>query len=79
MQQFVSFWHTENPLSFKTMPPNAVLTYADKVDGKNVQAMHLVRLNSARITGSEIVFTVEFSHHMKPPSGDISNVSLFID
>jgi hypothetical protein len=67
-EQFASLWAN----SFKTDPPNAVLTW---VDGEDVKEAELV-ITGASIDGTSITYTTN-SH--RNTVGTIKSVSLFVD
>jgi hypothetical protein len=72
-EQFVSLWADSGSNSFKTDPPNAVLTW---VDGEDVKEAELV-ITGASIDGNSITYTHKYSATI--PSGVLKAVSLFVD
>jgi hypothetical protein len=72
-EQFASLWAKAGSDSFKTDPPNAVLTW---VDGEDVKEAEVV-ITGASIDGNSITYTGKFS--ATRPSGTLKSVSLFVD
>ncbi|CAA0107768.1 Uncharacterised protein [BD1-7 clade bacterium] len=80
IQQFVSFWRTQNPLSFKSMPPNAVLTYTDADGSSSSQVLKLLKLEEAHLSGDTLILNVKYMNHPAPSAAKpIKNISLFVD
>jgi hypothetical protein len=71
-EQFASLWSKAGSNSFKTDPPNAVLTW---VDGEDVKEAELV-ITGASFDGNSITYTTN-SH--RNTVGTIKSVSLFVD
>ena len=71
-QQFASLWADSGSNSFKTDPPNAVLTW---VEGEDVKEAEVV-ITGASIDGNSITYTTN-SH--PNTVGTIKSVSVFVD
>ena len=71
-EQFASMWAKAGSNSFKTDPPNAVLTW---VEGEDVKEAELV-ITGASIDGNSITYTTN-SH--RNTVGTIKSVSMFVD
>ena len=71
-QQFASLWAKAGSNSFKTDPPNAVLTW---VEGEDVKEAEVV-ITGASIDGNSITYTTN-SH--PNTVGTIKSVSVFVD
>jgi hypothetical protein len=71
-EQFASAWAKAGSNSFKTDPPNAVLTW---VEGEDVKEAEVV-IKDASIDGNSITYTTN-SH--RNTVGTIKSVSLFVD
>jgi hypothetical protein len=71
-EQFASMWAKAGSDSFKTDPPNAVLTW---VEGEDVKEAEVV-ITGASIDGNSITYTTN-SH--PNTVGTIKSVSLFVD
>tara|TARA_R110000803_G_scaffold208177_1_gene276697 strand:+ start:95 stop:655 length:561 start_codon:yes stop_codon:yes gene_type:complete len=71
-QQFASLWADSGSDSFKTDPPNAVLTW---VEGEDVKEAEVV-ITGASIDGNSITYTTN-SH--PNTVGTIKSVSVFVD
>jgi hypothetical protein len=71
-EQFASGWAKAGSNSFKTDPPNAVLTW---VDGEDVKEAELV-ITGASIEGNSITYTTNAHSNTV---GTIKSVSLFVD
>jgi hypothetical protein len=71
-QQFASLWAKAGSNSFKTDPPNAVLTW---VEGEDVKEAEVV-ITGASIDGNSITYTTN-SH--PNTVGTIKSVSMFVD
>ena len=71
-EQFVSLWADSGSDSFKTDPPNAVLTW---VEGEDVKEAEVV-ITGASIDGNSITYTTN-SH--PNTVGTIKSVSVFVD
>ena len=71
-EQFVSLWADSGSNSFKTDPPNAVLTW---VEGEDVKEAEVV-ITGASIDGNSITYTTN-SH--PNTVGTIKSVSVFVD
>jgi hypothetical protein len=72
-EQFASMWADSGSDSFKTDPPNAVLTW---VDGEEVKEAELV-ITGASIDGNSITYNRKYSATI--PDGTLKAVSLFVD
>jgi hypothetical protein len=72
-EQFASMWADSGSDSFKTDPPNAVLTW---VDGEDVKEAEVV-ITGASIDGNSITYTRKYSATI--PDGTLKEVSLFVD
>jgi hypothetical protein len=72
-EQFASLWADSGSNSFKTDPPNAVLTW---VDGEDVKEAEVV-ITGASIDGNSITYTRKYSATI--PDGTVKSVSLFVD
>jgi hypothetical protein len=72
-EQFASMWAKAGSNSFKTDPPNAVLTW---VDGEDVKEAEVV-ITGASIDGNSITYTRKYSATI--PDGTLKSVSLFVD
>jgi hypothetical protein len=72
-EQFASLWAKAGSNSFKTDPPNAVLTW---VEGEDVKEAEVV-IKDASIDGNSITYTRKYSATI--PDGTLESVSLFID
>ena len=71
--QYASLWSNEETNSFYTDPPNAVLTW---VDGDEVKEVEVV-ITDADFDGDNIIYTVENSNLTANQS--FEDVSLFVD
>ena len=71
-EQFASLWADSGSDSFKTDPPNAVLTW---VEGEDVKEAEVV-VTGASIDGNSITYTTN-SH--RNTVGTIKSVSMFVD
>jgi hypothetical protein len=71
--QFVSLWAKAGSNSFKTDPPNAVLTW---VEGEDIKEAEVV-ITGASIEGNSITYTRKYSATI--PDGTLKTVSLFVD
>jgi hypothetical protein len=71
-QQFASMWAKAGSNSFKTDPPNAVLTW---VEGEDVKEAELV-ITGASFDGNSITYTTNAHRNTV---GAITSVSLFVD
>ena len=71
-EQFASMWAKAGSNSFKTDPPNAVLTW---VEGEDVKEAELV-ITGASIDGNSITYTTN-SH--RNTVGTIKSFSMFVD
>jgi hypothetical protein len=72
-EQFASGWAKAGSNSFKTDPPNAVLTW---VEGEDVKEAEVV-ITGASFDGNSITYTRKYSATI--PSGTLESVSLFVD
>jgi hypothetical protein len=72
-EQFASLWADSGSDSFKTDPPNAVLTW---VEGEDVKEAELV-ITGASIDGNSITYTRK--HPATVQFSDLKSVSLFVD
>jgi hypothetical protein len=72
-EQFASSWPKGGSNSFKTDPPNAVLTW---VEGEEVKEAEVV-ITGASIDGNSITYTRKSSATI--PDGTLKAVSLFVD
>jgi hypothetical protein len=72
-EQFASLWADSGSNSFKTDPPNAVLTW---VEGEDVKEAEVV-ITGARFDGNSITYTRKYSATI--PDGTLKSVSLFVD
>jgi hypothetical protein len=72
-EQFVSAWAKAGSNSFKTDPPNAVLTW---VEGEDVKEAEVV-ITGASFDGDSITYTRK--HPATVPDGTLKAVSLFVD
>jgi hypothetical protein len=71
-EQFASLWSKAGSNSFKTDPPNAVLTW---VDGEDVKEAEVV-ITGASFDGNSITYTTN-SH--RNTVGILKSVSMFVD
>ena len=71
--QFASLWAKTGSNSFKTDPPNAVLTW---IDGEDVKEAELV-ITGASIDGNSITYTRKYSGTVQ--FSNLKSVSLFVD
>ena len=72
-QQFASLWADSGSNSFKTDPPNAVLTW---VEGEDVKEAEVV-ITGASFDGNSITYNRKYSAIV--PFGKLNSVSLFVD
>jgi hypothetical protein len=72
-EQFASLWADSGSDSFKTDPPNAVLTW---VEGEDVKEAEVV-ITGASFDGNSITYTRKYSATI--PNGKLKSVSLFVD
>jgi hypothetical protein len=72
-EQFASLWAEAGSDSFKTDPPNAVLTW---VEGEDVKEAEVV-IKDASIDGNSITYTRKYSATI--PNRTLKAVSLFVD
>ena len=72
-EQFASLWADSGSDSFKTDPPNAVLTW---VEGEDVKEAEVV-ITGASIDGNSITYNRKYSATI--PDGTLESVSLFVD
>jgi hypothetical protein len=72
-EQFASLWADSGSDSFKTDPPNAVLTW---VDGEDVKEAELV-ITGASFDGDSITYTRK--HPATVQFSNLKSVSLFVD
>jgi hypothetical protein len=72
-EQFASMWADSSSNSFKTDPPNAVLTW---VEGEDVKEAEVV-ITGASFDGNSITYNRKYSATI--PSGTLKAVSLFLD
>jgi hypothetical protein len=72
-EQFASMWAKAGSDSFKTDPPNAVLTW---IDGEDVKEAEVV-ITGASIDGNSITYTLKYSATIA--NRDLKSVSLFVD
>jgi hypothetical protein len=72
-EQFASLWADSGSDSFKTDPPNAVLTW---VDGEDVKEAELV-ITGASFDGDSITYTRK--HPATVQFSNLKGVSLFVD
>jgi hypothetical protein len=72
-EQFASLWSKAGSNSFKTDPPNAVLTW---VDGEDVKEAEVV-ITGASIDGNSITYTRK--HPATVQFSNLKSVSLFVD
>ena len=72
-KQFASLWDETSENSFKTDPPNAVLTW---MDGDEIKEVEVV-ITGASSDGDTITYTINDTSGVI--TGDITNVSLFVD
>ena len=70
-EQFASLW--DEGASFKTDPPNAVLTW---IDGEDVKEAEVV-ITGASFDGNSITYNRKYSAIV--PFGKLNSVSLFVD
>ena len=71
--QYASLWSNDETNSFYTDPPNAVLTW---VDGDEVKEVEVV-ITDADFDGDNIIYTIENSNLTDNQS--FEDVSLFVD
>ena len=71
-QQFASLWAKAGSNSFKTDPPNAVLTW---VEGEDVKEAEVV-ITGAQVAGGSITYT---TNTLSNTVGTLKSVSLFVD
>ena len=69
---FASLWAKAGSNSFKTDPPNAVLTW---VDGEDVKEAEVV-ITGAQVAGGSITYT---TNTLSNTVGTLKSVSLFVD
>jgi hypothetical protein len=72
-KKFASLWSETSENSFKTDPPNAVLTWMDGDETKEVEVV----ITGASSDGDTITYTINDASGII--TGDILNVSLFVD
>ena len=72
-EQFASLWADSGSDSFKTDPPNAVLTW---VEGEDVKEAEVV-ITGASFDGNSITYNRKYSAIV--PFGKLNSVSLFVD
>ena len=72
-EQYASLWSSNNPNSFKTDPPNAVLTFAD---GDEVKELEVV-ITKATYNGANITYSIK--DNLGINVSEIKSVSLFVD
>ena len=72
-EQFASIWANSGSDSFKTDPPNAVLTW---VEGEDVKEAEVV-ITGASFDGKSITYNRKYSAIV--PVGTLNSVSLFVD
>jgi hypothetical protein len=72
-EQFASLWADSGSNSFKTDPPNAVLTW---VEGEDVKEAEVV-ITGASIDGNSITYTRKYSATIR--DGTLKSVSLYVD
>ena len=72
-EQYASLWSSNNTNSFKTDPPNAVLTW---VNGDVVNELEVVITNTT-YDGANITYSIK--DNLRINVGKIENVSLFVD
>ena len=72
-EQYASLWSSNKPNSFKTDPPNAVLTWAD---GDEVKELEVV-ITKATYNGANITYSIK--DNLGINVSEIKSVSLFVD
>ena len=72
-QQFASLWADSGSDSFKTDPPNAVLTWVEAEDVKEAEVV----ITGASFDGNSITYNRKYSAIV--PVGTLNSVSLFVD
>ena len=72
-EQFVSLWSEDSSNSFKADPPNAVLTWVDKEEVKELEVV----ITDANFDGNSVIYSIYDS--LGPNLDSIEYVSLFID
>jgi hypothetical protein len=72
-EQFASSWPKGGSNSFKTDPPNAVLTW---VEGEDVKEAKVV-IKDASIDGNSITYTLRYTASI--PNRTLKSVSMFVD
>ena len=72
-EKFASLWSETSENSFKTDPPNAVLTWMDGGEIKEVEVV----ITGVSSDGDTITYTINDASEVI--TGDILNVSLFVD
>ena len=72
-EQFASLWSNDDTNSFKIDPPNAVLTW---MDGDEIKEVEVV-ITDSDFDGDTITYTINDTSGII--TGDITNVSLFVD
>tara|TARA_B110000037_G_C17095752_1_gene495924 strand:- start:1204 stop:1707 length:504 start_codon:yes stop_codon:yes gene_type:complete len=73
-EQFASFWDNDETNSFKLDPPNAVLTW---VDGNEVKELELVITDADFNRDTTITYTINYD--LGIIAEDLVNISLFVD
>lgn len=71
-EQFVSLWSEDSANSFKSDPPNAVLTW---VEGDEIREVEVI-ITHAKFDSNQITYIIK---DIEVESIDLINVSLFID
>jgi hypothetical protein len=72
-EQFASLWADSGSDSFKTDPPNAVLTWVEAEDVKEAEVV----ITGASFDGNSITYNRKYSAIV--PVGTLNSVSLFVD
>ena len=71
-EQFVSLWSEDSANSFKTDPPNAVLTW---VEGDEIREVKVI-ITHAKFDSNQITYTIK---DIELGLKDLNQVSLFVD
>ena len=72
-KQYASLWSTDGTNSFKTDPPNAVLTWVDKDEVKELEVI----ITNTNFNEGYIIYSIKENSEMVVDT--IKNVSLFVD
>ena len=72
-KQYASLWSTDGTNSFKTDPPNAVLTWVDKDEVKELEVI----ITNTNFNEGYIIYSIKENSEMVVDT--IKNVSFFVD